>query len=283
MVKKTALVLEGGGLRGAYTAGALSWLIDNNIEFDNAYGISTGAVYLSSFLMKSKDDLKSFSIKHIRNPRVVGLNAMLHSGHIVDYDFLFDKLLPDELNFSMEPLRNIKCLAYIGVYDLSVGKTVYLPLNKMSIKELKASTSLPILGKIIDCDGKQYLDGGITDMIPINQAIADGCNRYIVITTKPATYVRKPAKKVVVSLMKHMYPQCDNISKDYQIRHLNYQKQIELIKQSEIDKKAIYLYPSEDSPVTRLSGSQEDLLKLYELGISDMAKRKDEIFSLIND
>ena len=77
---RTALVLEGGGLRGAYTAGALSWLVDNGISFDNAYGISTGAVYLLTYMKGSVDELRDFSVDYIRDRNVIGALALLRSG-----------------------------------------------------------------------------------------------------------------------------------------------------------------------------------------------------------
>ncbi|MBR4422443.1 MAG: patatin family protein, partial [Erysipelotrichaceae bacterium] len=247
MKHKTALVLEGGGLRGAYTAGALSWLIDQEISFDSAYGISTGAVWLTNYLMKSKENLKSFSTKYITDKRIVGLKPLLRCGRLVDCEYLFDEIMTKELGFDIAPLREIKTDAKIGVYVLEEGKTEYLPVKEIEMQELKASTSLPILGQVFESHGRHLLDGGITDMIPIEQAIADGCDRCLVITTKPGDYVRKPAKKFVVSVMKRSYPQCENISRDYEIRHLNYQKQIALIKELQSEEKAVYVYPSRPS------------------------------------
>ena len=118
---KTALVLEGGGMRGAYTAGALAWLVDNDIVFDNAYGISTGAVHLINYLMKSKDNLFYFSTEGIADKRLIGVNSFLRCGRIVDYDFLFDHMLPEELHFSMDLMKENKINAYVGLYDLKVG------------------------------------------------------------------------------------------------------------------------------------------------------------------
>lgn len=278
---KTALVLEGGGMRGAYTAGALAWLVDNDIVFDNAYGISTGAVHLINYLMKSKDNLFYFSTEGIADKRLIGVNSFLRCGRIVDYDFLFDHMLPEELHFSMDLMKENKINAYVGLYDLKVGKTKYYLLKDMDMQQLKASTTLPILGKIVYHNGEELLDGGITDMIPINQALNDKCNRNLVITTKPADYVRKPAKKAIVSLMKRVYPQCENISKDYAIRHLNYNNQISLIKKLEENKQAVYIYPSKTSKVSRLSGSKQDLIDLYNLGYSDMENRREDILSLL--
>lgn len=278
---RTSLVLEGGGMRGAYTAGALSWLVDHEIEFENAYGISTGAVHLTNYLMKNKEDLFSFSVDGIADKRVVGIRAFLHSGRIVDYETLFQHIMPEEYHYDITPLKDCKVNAYIGLYDLKQGKTGYYPIQNVDLYELQASTSLPIIGKEVDHDGRQILDGGITDMIPIEQSVRDGCDRHLIITTKPADYVRKPAKKPIVDLMKAVYPQCPQISKDYAVRHLNYRKQIDMIKDLEAEGKAVYLFPSRTSNVTRLGGKREDLVDLYELGYSDAEARKDEILALL--
>ena len=278
---KTSLVLEGGGLRGAFTAGALSWLIDNNIEFDNAYGISTGAVYLATFLMKNKEKLFDISTRYINNPKGVGIKSFLRCGRIVDYDYVFNYLLKQVVGFDLADLKDIKTNGQIGLYVLEKGETVYKDIKKLSFDELKASTTLPILGKVVESDGKHLLDGGITKMIPIEKSVEDKCQRHLIITTKPENYVRKPAKSFVVWLMKKTYPDCENISKDYQVRHLNYQKQIDIIKDLENKNEAVYIFPTKPSKVTRLGGSFEQLKELYELGYEEMERRKEEIFVLL--
>lgn len=277
----TSLVLEGGGLRGAYTAGALSWLLDNDIDFDNAYGISTGAIHLVNYLMKDKKRLFETSTRYINDKRSIGFRSFIRKGRIVDYDCLFDDILVSELKFDMEPIKKSRTNGQLGLYILERGRTEYRPIKNCSIQELKASTTLPILGKVIEVNGEHLLDGGITDMIPINRSVEDGCSRHLIITTKPGDYVRKPAKSFVVWLMKKVYPQCKNISEDYRIRHLNYQKQIALIKKLEEEKKAVYIFPSRSSKVTRLGGSFEELEKLYQLGYDDMEARRQEIIDLL--
>lgn len=278
---KTSLVLEGGGMRGVYTAGALTWLIDNGIEFDNAYGISTGAVHLCNFLMKDKKNLFDFAVDYITDKKAMFLPAILRSGCIVDYDYLFNDLLVNKVHYSLAKLQETKTNGKIGVYDLAVGKTIYINIKDMNLNELKASTSLPLIGKVVKEKGREILDGGITDMIPIEPSINDGCNRHLIITTKPGDYVRKPANKFVVKLMASVYSKCSNIGKDYEIRHLNYQKQISAIKDLEKNHEAVYVYPSKTSKVTRLGGKREELIELFELGRSDMEARKEEIFKLL--
>ena len=279
--KKTSLVLEGGGMRGAYTAGALSWLLDEGIEFDNAYGISTGAVHLCSFLLKNQKYLHDLPIYYIVDKRVIGVIPFLRSGRIVDYFFLFREFLPNEIGFDISGLKDVKTEGKIGLYECELGKTVYKSVQEISMDELHASTSLPLIGKLMEINKDRHImDGGITEMIPINEAIKDGCTKHLIITTKPASFVRKPAKKAVVDLMYLVYPKWRSIGDDYNVRHLNYNDQISKIKALEENNDAVYVYPSRETNVTRLGGKVEDLEDLFELGRSDMEARRAQILAL---
>lgn len=282
MSKKTALVLEGGGMRGAYTAGCLSWLIDENIEFNAAYGISTGAVHLTSFLMKNKDFLYDMSTDVIADKTVVGLNPFFREGTIVGYDYLFEHHLKQGFGFDIADIKDkTKCKAKYGAYDLEKGETVYVPIKDMDMDMLKACCTLPIIGKVVKINGREYLDGGITKMIPIEEAVDDGCTDCLIITTKPYDYVRKPAKESVIKLMARIYKNCPNISRDYRERHLNYEKQINLIKDMEKEGHVLYRYPTQTVNVSRLRGDKADLRKLYELGRSDMEASREAIYKLV--
>ncbi len=282
MSKKVSLVLEGGGMRGAYTAGCLSWLIDEGIEFDYAYGISTGAVHLTSFLMKNEHFLFEMATEIIAHPSLVGIRSLLREGNFVGYEYLFSHFLRDGLHFDIKDIiGKTKTLARYGVYDMEKGETIYVDLKDMNMDLLKAACSLPILGKPIVVNGHKYLDGGITKMIPIEEAVKDGCSDHLIITTKPYDYVRKPAKPFIVNLMKNKYKDCPEISVDYKNRHLNYNKQIELIENLEKDGHALYRYPTETVNVTRLKGDKKDLIALYELGRKDMEASREEIYKLI--
>ncbi|MBR2788523.1 MAG: patatin family protein [Erysipelotrichaceae bacterium] len=281
--KKIALVMEGGGMRGAYTAGALTWLIDNGIEFSSSYGISSGAFYLCGYLMNDKQFLYDCSTDAVTDKRYMFLPGIIRSGKPVDYDFLFNQILVKEKHMDLSPLKDLDREGFIGLYDLSQGKTVYVSTRDVNVDLLKAAASLPILGKLVKYNDREYFDGGITKMIPIEKAIEDGCEKFLIITTKPENYVRKPAKKPIIALMKAMYPQCSQISKDYAVRHLNYKKQIELIRELAEQKKAVFCFPSKESKVTRMGGTFEQLDDLFRLGYSDMEQRKESFFELIND
>ena len=278
---KTSLVLEGGGLRGAYTAGCLSWLLDNNLEFDNAYGISTGAIHLCSYLLKSKNFLRIISTQYINDKSSIGASAVLRCGRIVDYDYLFNTLFINTVQFPFSRLKDIKANGYIGLYELEKGGTEYHPIQEICLKELQASTTLPIIGKVMEINKDRHvLDGGITEMLPIKQALKDGCKKHLVIATKPIDFVRKPSKKFVVDLMKLVYPKWPSVSEDYSIRDKNYIDQISRIKDVIDRGDGLYICPSRKTNVTRLNGSREDLEDLYELGYNDMEAQKEKIFAL---
>lgn len=282
MSKKISLVLEGGGMRGAYTAGCLSWLIDEGIEFDYAYGISTGAVHLTSYLFKNKDFLYEMSTEVIAEKSVQGLPALLREGSFVAYNRMFNYYLKGKMGFDIKDvIGKTKTKAKYGVYCLNENKTIYLDLKDMNMTLLKACCSLPIIGKVVKYEDKEYLDGGITKMIPIEEAINDDCSDHLIITTKPIDYVRKQAHPFVVKLMSWVYKKCPQISIDYANRHLNYNKQIALIKELEESGHALYRYPTKESKVSRLGGDKEELVKLYELGRSDMENSREQIYNLI--
>lgn len=281
MGKKLSLVLEGGGMRGAYTAGCLSWLIDEGIEFDGAYGISTGALYLITFLSKNKTWLKEFSTRVLPAKENIGVGAFLKEGQIVAYKQMFSKIV-EEFGFDLKKIKT-NTSAKIGLYDLDIGETVYVPFEKVNQKLLIAACSLPLLGKVCENEGSHYLDGGISKMIPVEEAIKDGYDKFLIITTKPSGYTRKPAKKFVVDLMKAVYKKCPNISRDYEVRHINYLKQIDIINELVKQNKAVYRYPTKTVKVSRLGGSKEDLEELYNMGYSDMESIKEDIYRLVKE
>ncbi len=284
-MKKIALVMEGGGMRGAYTTGVLTWLLEHGITFDNHYGISTGAIYLCSFLLKNKEYLYEMSTNHIADKKTIGLLPLLREGQIVGYNYLFDYVIPDVLKMDMAQLKENcrKEPAKVGLYDLSIDKTIYVPITEMDdhFQMLKGSVTLPVIGHKVKVNGKEYLDGGITDMIPIEEAVRDQNDKFLIITTKPADYVRKPANWFLTTVMRLAYPGHKQIYEDYKVRHIHYNEQISLIKKEVEDKKAVWLLPSQTVKVSRLRGDKEDLKKLFKIGYDDAEARKEEIFALM--
>ncbi|MBE6109658.1 MAG: patatin family protein [Erysipelotrichaceae bacterium] len=282
-MERIGLVLEGGGVRGAYTAGCLAWLHDNSIHFDYSAGISSGAVYLSCFLMGQPQIAKNMSTKYACDPNMTGFGAMVHCGHYVDYEMIFEKYLRGVEHMSCQPLIDANPDMEVGAYDLDLGKTVWFRPKDMDpeLVLLRATCALPVAAETVEYKGRKLLDGGITKMIPIERAVEQGCTKVMVITTKPADFVRKPASKFIRFMMKRIYKDYPKVEEDYQVRHINYYKQMTMIKDMVAHNKAILMYPSETVKVNRFKGDEEKCLQLYNLGYADMEKRKDEILAFM--
>lgn len=282
-MERYGLVLEGGGMRGAYTAGALAWLLDHNISLDYGVGISSGALYLVCFLSGDKKIPYELSTKYVASKEAIGLRAFLKEHHIVAYEYLFHHDLIGLEHLSVQTLKEKNPDMEIGCYDLEKGETVYFNAQEIDdeMQLLLAACALPIASKRIHYQGKQYMDGGITKMIPIERAIEKGCTKFLVITTKPEGYVRKPGNLFMRGLMNLFYGDTPQVPKDYKVRHLNYEKQMNLIYDLVEKKDAILMRPSKTINVSRFRGSSEDLHALYDLGHQDMESRKEEILTFL--
>ncbi|MFV0479372.1 MAG: patatin family protein [Anaerorhabdus sp.] len=282
-MNKIGLVLEGGGMRGAYTAGALAWLIDNKVDLDYHVGISAGAVHVYSYLLKNKDFLHDISVKYMSDKRNVGLVPLLKEKRYVGYDYMFDDLLLKQLNFDISSLKKQDTSVEIGIYDLSKCETLFFSIEEMDnhMRMIKAACTLPVAGRIVDYSDHRFLDGGISVMIPIERSIEMKNNRHLIIITKPEGYVRKAAGKFMQSLMKFNYPKYPKLVKHYTSRHESYNRQMDLIQSLVQKEEALLVRPSQTIPVKRFSGDPENLEKLYQLGYSDMENRKEEILNFI--
>ena len=281
-MERIGLVLEGGGVRGAYTAGCLSWLHHNNITLIQRRYFQRRR--LSELLLMGQPQIaKNMSTKYACDPNMTGFGAMIHCGHYVDYEMIFEKYLRGVEHMSCQPLIDANPDMEVGAYDLDLGKTVWFRPKDMDpeLVLLRATCALPVAAETVEYKGRKLLDGGITKMIPIERAVEQGCTKVMVITTKPADFVRKPASKFIRFMMKRIYKDYPKVEEDYQVRHINYYKQMTMIKDMVADNKAIRMYPSETVKVNRFKGDEEKCLQLYNLGYADMEKRKDEILAFM--
>ncbi len=281
--ERIGLVLEGGGVRGAFTAGALAWLQDHDIHFDYSVGISSGAAYLCCFLENDKHSPKNMSTIYAADPKLVGIHSLFRCGYYVDYKRIFTEDLIGKEGMSVKNIREQKMDMEIGCYDLAQGQTIFFGSEDLddNLDLCRGACALPIASAVVEFKGHRLLDGGITKMIPIERAVEKGCTKTIVITTKPKDYVRKPSSKIVQFMMRLWYRECPQVAKDYKVRHINYYKQRKIIDDLIADGKCINIYPTETVNVSRWKGDQVNCEKLYDLGYQDMESRKEEIFAFL--
>lgn len=281
MGNKISLVLEGGGMRGAYTAGCLSWLLDNKYEFDLVIGISSGSLYGSIFAMGYKETLHMLAIERSLDKENSGLCSVLREGQVVGYDYMFGTILK-EVPYSVAKLREFKGEYYAGVYDLEKQDTIWISKDEMDDDALfiKAACTLPIMGRMVKIDGRKYMDGGITTMIPVEKSIELGATRHVVVSTKSANFVRKPQKRITYWAMRLVYRKFPKLIESFEARTEKYYEERELIDSLVAEKKAVNLFPSKELGVSRLGGTKEQYEELFALAYSDCEARKDDLDAL---
>lgn len=238
---------------------------------------------MGAFLTENKALLHEYSVHMASSKDNVGLKPLLREKTIVGYDNLFDQVVNNENRLDVFKLIHNSAKAEIGVYDLSDCTTKWISNEQFDQESLfiKAACTLPMFGRKVRINGKDYLDGGITTMIPIGRSVNNANERHLVITTKPDNYIRKPYNPLVIALFKLVYHQYPKLAADMQVRHEAYYREIQQIRELEVRKQAMHIFPSQDIGVTRFSGSHEQLTALFDLGYADMEAKKELIIEFL--
>ena len=280
---KTAIVLEGGGLRGAYTAGVCAWYIENNIEFDLHIGISSGAMHAFSLAMKDVKLLHDSSVDYSVLPNNVGWRAILREGTPVGYNFMFEELLTKRLNMTADRIRSIPSLVEFGVYRLAIQKTIWYNQSDVDdkIKLLQAACTLPIAGRNVKVNGEWFMDGGVTTMIPVERALEHEADKIVVVTTKPSNFVRKDNSPLTQFLLDIIYGKYKILLQDFRKRKDVYNREMDLVRQLEKEGKVVHLQPSKDFGAKRFSATLEQVQNMFDLGKSDCEAKRELILKFL--
>lgn len=276
------LVLEGGGMKGVYTAGVLDFFLDKNIEFKNVYGVSAGACTMSSYISKQKGRARDTFVDYLGEDFYMGFKSLLKTGDIFNVNMSYD-LVPRYLNpFDYETFSKFEGNAYAVVTNIETGKAEYAKLTDMTkgIDYVRASSSLPLVSRNVKIDGKLYLDGGIADAIPIAKSEADGNVKNVVIMTKPVGFRRMPESKLSLIKLRYLkYPKVYELMAD---RHTRYNDTMDYIEKAAEDGKLFLIRPLEDTHIDRLEKDKEKLNALYEAGYKDASDCYEKLMKYLN-
>lgn len=283
-MEKIGLVLEGGGLRGAYTAGVLAWFLDQDIHFDYVVGISSGALYGTMYSMEKKETMKMAALDIVAHWRNKGMGPLFYERTFVGYDFLFDTLR-NKLDYPLEAMNKIETEVEIGVYDIEAEETIWV--NQDGIAEepdfVQAACTLPIVGRAVKINGKKYMDGGVTTMIPIHKSIEKGCTKHVVVTTKSADFVREDQSFLQRNALRFLYRKSPRLVEDFEARRVVYYQERAKIDELVEKDEAVYLYPSKEIGVSRFGGTREQFEELYNLALEDCEARKESLLQFKRD
>ncbi len=275
---KIGLVLEGGGMRGIYTIGVLDCLMDEKFRADYVIGVSAGACNGLSYVSNQKGRAFRTNTEYIADSRYLSVKNYIKTKSLFGMDFLFDEIPNKLIPFDYDAFYNSPCEFTIGVTDIITGRAKYFDKSHIEPKNivLRASSSLPVFAPVVEYQGGKYLDGGVTDSIPVKKALDDGCDKVIVVLTRERGYVKAPEK--FRSVYKRMYRNYPKLVEAMDHRHEMYNETLSYLDELEKEGKAIIVAPDAPLPVGRFEKDPDKLKTVWKIGYDDVKKQMKQIF-----
>ena len=278
----TGLVLEGGGMRGLYTAGVLEYFAQHDIHFPYIIGVSAGACMAASYLSEQQGRNRTVSIDFVNDKRYLSFSNFIRKGELFGMDFIFDEIPNNIVPLDVKKIINGPDEFVVVTTNCETGEPMYFYKEdydeKTLGKLLRASSSIPFFADAVEHEGRYMLDGGIVDPLPIIKSESDGYAKNVVVLTKPKGYYKKQSRMSTMINYKK-YPKVDERMK---VRYKHYNERLDYIFEQEKTGNIIVIAPSEDSGVGRTTRNKEKLENLYELGYKDAAEKFEAVKSLMN-
>jgi predicted patatin/cPLA2 family phospholipase len=281
-MSKYGLIMEGGAMRGMFTAGVMDVLMENRIHFDGAIGVSAGAAFGCNFKSNQIGRVIRYNKKYCKDPRFCSIRSLIKTGDLYGAEFCYTTI-PYELDlFDCEAYLNNPMDFYVVCTDVETGKPVYRKCITGRDEDLiwiRASASMPIASRVVEATGYKLLDGGISDSIPLEYFESLGYNKNVVILTQPKGYIKKPSK--ALPLIKASLKDYPNVYKTMQNRHNDYNETISFIEEKEKSGDVLVIRPPEKLPVGRVEHNPDKLQIAYDIGVKTALEQLEEIKSFI--
>lgn len=264
----SGLVLEGGGMRGVYTAGILEYFMEKDLYFPYVIGVSAGACMAASYLSRQPGRNKKVNIDFVGDPRYLSYRNFWKKRQMFDMDFLFDEIPNKLVPYDYETFLSRTEQFVVVTTDCLTGEPIYYNMDQHGedmLQLIRASSSLPFVAPSVAYQDRMLLDGGIIDPIPLKKAQKDGFEKNVIILTKPVGYKKKASR--FSSLFK--YKQFPIISDRLQTRYKLYNETLDYVAAEKESGSTFVFQPSKPLPVGRMERKKERLQALYELGYED--------------
>lgn len=280
-MKKLGMVLEGGGMRGVYTAGVLDFFMDQEFYPDGVIGVSAGACHATSYVSKQRGRNYRVNTKYLGNKEYLSLHSLIKTGSLFGMEFMFHKI-PEQLepyDYEAFDQSNIEFIAVST--DVESGQPYYHVIQdaKKDIDYIQASSSLPLLSKMVEKHGRKLLDGGVGDSIPVEYMIKRGYEKNIVVLTQCDTY--RKGKNNLLPIIKHNYKKYPQFVKAMEDRHIRYNHTLDVLAQLEKEGKVFIIRPSKPVTISRVEKNITKLQALYEEGYNDAKERYQDMLKFL--
>jgi len=270
-LERTALILEGGGMRGVYTAGVLRFFMDQNLYLPYVIGVSMGACNGANYVAHQPERNRIVNIRYVSDSRFLSYRRLLLGGELFGMAFIFDTIPNALVPFDFETFLASKQRFIATVFDCQTGETVYFDKVGVSkndlMKILQAGSSLPLVQKPVSYNGRTLMDGGLAVAVPIQKSIADGNQRHVLILTQPKGYRKKSS--FINQLIRWRYRSYEGLCRGITARHIRYNETMELIDRLEEKKEVFVIRPARSLGVKRVERRKDKLYAAYDQGYAD--------------
>lgn len=275
---KIGVIDVGGGLRGIYAAGVLDYCIDQNIRFDLGIGVSAGSANLASYAAGQKGRNYQFYAEYSFRKQYMSLGNFITKKSFIDMDYIYGTLSCSggENPLDYPVMRDNPMEFYIVATDALTGEPKYF--DKGDVKQddysiMKASSAIPFFCKPYEVQGRSYYDGALSDPVPVEKAFQLGCDRVVIILTKPEHVLRNSKKdeKIAVGIRKRYPAAAEKLRK----RAQQYNASVALAQKYAREGKVLIIAPDDTCGIDTLKRDKEALQRLYEKGYADGKKITD--------
>ena len=264
---KSGLVLEGGAMRGLFTAGVIDVWMTAGITFDGLVGVSAGACFGCNYKSRQPGRVIRYNKRLAKDPRYCSWRSLLKTGDLFNVDFCYREI-PFELDpFDVAAYEANPMEFHLSVTDCETGKPVYRRLDRAdaeAFRWIQASASMPLVSRPVEIDGREYLDGGLSDGIPLAYFERMGFDRNVVVTTRPHGYRKFASWKVALTkVFLRRYPA---VYRALATRHEWYNRTLEYIDRRVADGAALLVCPEAPLPIARVCHDPKAMQRVYDLG-----------------
>lgn len=266
----SGLILEGGGMRGVYTAGVLEYFMEKDQYFPYIIGVSAGACHAASYLSRQRGRNCSVTIDYVKHPDYISMRNFFRKRELFGMDLIFDKIPNELVPFDFKRFNEATERFLIGTTDCMTGEPVYFEKSECPediLPIIRASSSLPYMSQATFRDERYLMDGGIADPIPIRKALSDGVDKAIVILTKEKGYRKKPPR--FTKTTRYLYRGFPGLTDALEHRWQHYNETLDEIERLEEEKKIFVIRPTQSFKVKRAERNIVRLEQLHELGYHD--------------
>ncbi len=280
--EKCGLVLEGGAMRGMFTAGVLDVFMENDISFDGIVGVSAGATFGCNYLSRQIGRTIRYNKKYCKDKRYCSFKSLITTGDLYGEDFCYNKI-PNELDpFDNDTARHSTTPFYVVCTNINTGKAEYKLYDvddPDALKFMRASASMPLVSRIVKVGDNEYLDGGVADSIPLKFFESQGFKKNVVILTQPDGYIKKKNNAIhLASLLYRKYP---NLIKVMANRHIVYNETLEYIKNQEKSGVAYVIHPEFPLEAGHIEHDADVLERTYQAGRAAGRKHLQNVIEFI--